>query len=80
MKSKVVPLKNRHLSSSNIILDPPVTVEWDSIEEVYNAICVRCTEGLSTPRLDLAHNWAETHRCDPELAALLAAVTRRTAA
>jgi hypothetical protein len=64
----------------HFVADPPVTVEWDAMEGLYNAICVRCTEGLSTPRLDMAHDWAETHRCDPELVALLEAVTRRTAA
>jgi hypothetical protein len=52
-------------------------VEWDGVRGLYVAVCDRCCETLSTDRSDQADEWAETHTCDPELAALLAAITRR---
>jgi hypothetical protein len=62
------------------VLGGPVTVEWDEYRGVYAAVCDRCCESLDAVRLDHAHEWAEAHRCDPELAALLAEVLTRRAA
>jgi hypothetical protein len=80
MTGKLLPFPARRPTPLRIPPEPPVIVEWDPIEGVYNAICLRCTEGLSTTRLDEAHDWAETHRCDPELAALLDAISGSAAA
>jgi hypothetical protein len=52
-------------------------VEWDGVRGVYVAVCRRCCETLTTECLGEAHDWDETHTCDPELAALLTAITRR---
>ena len=79
MTAKLTPFPAGRSKPSRICADPPVIVEWDPIEGVYNAIRLRCAEGLSTTRLDQAHDWAESHRCDPELAALLDAITTRAA-
>jgi hypothetical protein len=57
-----------------------VSVEWDGVRGLYIAVCRRCCETFTTERFDQSHHWAETHTCDPELAALLAditAITRR---
>jgi hypothetical protein len=54
---------------------PPVRVEWDGVRGLYIAACGRCCETFTTDRLDQAHEWAETHTCDPELADLLADIT-----
>lgn len=61
----------------------PVRLEWDGARELYIAECQRCCETFTTARFDQAHEWAETHTCDPELVSLLDAVTEphlRTAA
>jgi hypothetical protein len=57
-----------------------VAVEWDEFRGVYVAVCDRCCESLDALHLDQAHEWAEGHCCDPELAALLAEVLDRRAA
>jgi hypothetical protein len=54
-----------------------VQVEWDGVRGLYVSVCGRCCESFTTVRFDQAHEWADTHTCDPELAALLADVTRR---
>ena len=61
------------------VLGGPV-VEWDEYRGVHVAVCDRCCETLDAVRLDQAHQWADTHDCDPELAALLAEVLTRRAA
>jgi hypothetical protein len=55
-------------------------VEWDEGRQMYVAACDRCTEAVFIERLDQAHEWADEHRCDPELVALLTAVLHRRAA
>jgi hypothetical protein len=57
-----------------------VSVDWDQARALYVAACNRCCETTTTHRLDQAEEWAENHRCDPELAALLADVLTGTAA
>jgi hypothetical protein len=56
-----------------------VSVEWDEGRELYLVTCYRCTETALPARLDEAEELAEIHRCDPELAALLAEVTGEAA-
>jgi hypothetical protein len=63
-------------SSAVRALDGPVSVEWDEARELYVLSCHRCTDTLTLLRLDEAYESAETHRCDPELAALLDHITR----
>jgi hypothetical protein len=58
----------------------PVSVEWDEGRGLYLVACDRCCESTTTYRLEDADGWAETHRCDPELAALLATVLDQVAA
>ena len=59
------------------VTDDHVSVLWDEYRGLYVAVCERCCEGLDTERSDQAEDWAASHRCDPELAALLADVTTR---
>jgi hypothetical protein len=56
-----------------------VSVEWDEGRELYVVACRRCTETVLPSRLEEAEDLAEGHRCDPELAALLAEVTGEAA-
>ncbi|MER7542035.1 hypothetical protein ABTW95_03410 [Spirillospora sp. NPDC127506] len=58
----------------------PVGVEWDESGSLHIARCQRCADSLASPSCDEVDDWADTHRCDPELAALLALVTSRRAA
>jgi hypothetical protein len=80
--AKIVPLRPRAARAvpTRPDQDGPVSVEWDDGRATYVVVCERCTESLITERLDQAHNWADEHRCDPELAALLAEVIDRRAA
>jgi hypothetical protein len=59
--------------------DGSVLLEWDEGRGLYIAVCDRCTETFTVELLDQAHEWADDHRCDPELAALLDQITRRAA-
>jgi hypothetical protein len=56
-----------------------VSVEWDEGRGMYLAACNRCCESATLHLHDDADAWAETHRCDPELAALLAIITGHAA-
>ena len=58
----------------------PVTVEWDGVRGLHVARCVRCAECFTSSRVDLVEDWAATHRCDAELAALLANIVGGRAA
>ncbi|QXJ23621.1 hypothetical protein AGRA3207_004803 [Actinomadura graeca] len=58
----------------------PVGVEWDEFRSLHIARCQCCAESFTSSRSGEADGWADTHRCDPELAALLALVTDRRAA
>jgi hypothetical protein len=80
--AKIVPLRPRAARPvpTRPDQDGPVSVEWDEGRATYVAVCERCTETLVTERLDQAHDWADQHHCDPELAALLAEVLDRRAA
>lgn len=77
--AKIVPLRP-HLVPTRTGQDGPVSVEWDEGRATYVVVCERCAESLLTERLDQAHDWADEHHCDPELAALLAEVVDRRAA
>jgi hypothetical protein len=55
-------------------------VEWDTFRGLHAAVCGRCCESLDALTVEQAHQWAENHRCDPELAALLAEVLNRRVA
>ncbi|MFI0450716.1 hypothetical protein [Actinomadura sp. 6N118] len=66
-------------SSSGTAVPVPV-VEWDGVRGLHIAHCPRCTDTHTSSLFDQTEQWADTHHCDPELAALLAHVTaRRTA-
>ncbi|GAB2828932.1 hypothetical protein GCM10027176_36410 [Actinoallomurus bryophytorum] len=80
--AKIVPLRPRAARPvpARPDQDGPVSVEWDEGRETYVAVCERCTETLITERFDQAYGWADEHRCDPELVALLAEVLDRRAA
>ncbi|TDC57925.1 hypothetical protein E1281_03180 [Actinomadura sp. KC345] len=58
----------------------PVGVEWDQYRSLHIARCQRCADSFTSSRPGLVDDWADTHHCDPELAALLALVTNRRAA
>ncbi|WP_187437864.1 hypothetical protein [Actinomadura decatromicini] len=58
----------------------PVGVEWDEFRSLHIARCQRCADSFTSARPGEVDCWADTHRCDPELAALLALVTSRRAA
>lgn len=73
---KIVPLRPRPVRARPAF----VPVEWNEGRGLYVAVCSRCTENLTTERFEQAHTWAEDHRCDYELAVLLAEVLKRRAA
>jgi hypothetical protein len=57
-----------------------VSVFWDGGRALNVAVCERCCDGLESERADQVDDWANSHCCDPELAALLAlAVSGRVA-
>ncbi|MFI0480501.1 hypothetical protein [Actinomadura sp. 9N215] len=58
----------------------PVGVEWDEFGSLHVARCQRCADSFASSRAAEVDDWAEVHRCDVELAALLALVTDRRAA
>ncbi|TMR34015.1 hypothetical protein [Actinomadura geliboluensis] len=59
----------------------PVGVEWDEFRSLHLARCQRCADSFaSSSRSGEVDDWADTHHCDPELAALPALVTSRRAA
>ena len=58
----------------------PVGIDWDEFGSLHIARCQRCADSFTSPSCDEVDNWADTHRCDPELAALLALLDTRQAA
>ncbi|GAA2156423.1 hypothetical protein [Actinomadura napierensis] len=58
----------------------PVGVEWDEFLSLHVARCQRCAESFASSRPGEADDWADTHHCDAEMAALLALVDVRRAA
>ncbi|CND87031.1 Uncharacterised protein [Mycobacterium tuberculosis] len=58
----------------------PVGVEWDEFRSLHVARCQRCADSFASPSCGEVDDWADTHRCDAELAALLALVDVRRAA
>lgn len=73
-------LRDVRSSSSRVVLDV-VRVSFDDTRGVHVAACARCAESESaySGGLGWLLDWAETHRCDPELAALLTACDRGAA-
>ncbi|MDL4776356.1 hypothetical protein [Actinomadura xylanilytica] len=59
---------------------PPVRVEWDGPRGLHVAQCGRCTDSFTSSRPAEIDEWADTHRCDVELAALLDLVASGRAA
>jgi hypothetical protein len=59
----------------------PVRLAFDDTRGVHVAVCARCTETESAypDALGWLLDWADTHHCDPELAALLTACDLRAA-
>jgi len=58
----------------------PVGVEWDEFRSLHIARCQQCADSFASSSSTEADEWAEVHRCDPELVALLALVTDGRAA
>ncbi|MFA1546783.1 hypothetical protein [Actinomadura chokoriensis] len=58
----------------------PVGVEWDDFRSLHLARCQHCADSFASSSCGKVDTWANTHRCDPELAALLALVDNRRAA
>ncbi|MEV0668271.1 hypothetical protein ACIBI3_43560 [Actinomadura luteofluorescens] len=58
----------------------PVGVEWDEFRSLHVARCQHCAESFASSSSTEADDWADVHRCDFELVALLALVTDRRAA
>ncbi|MFF5265439.1 hypothetical protein ACFY4C_41710 [Actinomadura viridis] len=59
---------------------PPVTLGWDDLRALHIARCERCADSFSSAFAGEVEDWAEVHRCDAELAALLVLVTSGRAA
>lgn len=57
----------------------PITIIWPHDDDNGVADCSRCHETVTGPSCDWLDQWADEHRCDPELVALLDAVTLRAA-
>ncbi|WP_021591236.1 hypothetical protein [Actinomadura welshii] len=57
-----------------------VGVEWDDFRSLHLARCQQCADSFASSSCGEVDDWADTHRCDPELAALLALVDTRRAA
>ncbi|MEW2356403.1 hypothetical protein [Spirillospora sp. NPDC029432] len=92
MVARVLALRPRHVlvpvprprssgspscSSSAV---PAVTVGWDGLRSLHTARCGRCADALASRSLSDVDDWATAHRCDAELAALLADLDPRRAA
>lgn len=58
----------------------PVGVEWDEFRSLHVARCQRCAESFASSSCGEVDAWADIHRCDAEVAALLALVDVRRAA
>jgi hypothetical protein len=58
----------------------PVGVEWDEFRSLHVARCQQCADSFASSRAGEVDAWADTHHCDPEMAALLALVDTRRAA
>lgn len=58
----------------------PVGVEYDEFRSLHLARCQRCADSFASSSCGEVDDWADAHRCDAELAALLALVTARRAA
>ena len=69
-------------SPSPTNLRDDVRITPDNTRGVHVAVCDRCAETQSayTDSLAWLLEWADTHKCDPELVALLASVCGRGAA
>ncbi|GLY74387.1 hypothetical protein [Actinoallomurus iriomotensis] len=74
------PRDGRPSSSRRSVLDP-VRLTFDPTRSVHAAVCAQCaeTESAYPDALGWLLGWAEAHRCDPELAALLASCDRGAA-
>ncbi|MEV5570527.1 hypothetical protein AB0L06_10770 [Spirillospora sp. NPDC052269] len=57
-----------------------VAIEWDADPGLHLARCDSCAAHLRSSWLGAVEVWAEEHRCDPELATLLAETNLRRAA
>ncbi|WP_030177326.1 hypothetical protein [Spirillospora albida] len=71
------PSSSSHPSSSIV---PPVRIGWDDLRGLHVAVCDRCTDTYTSPSAGDVEDWADSHRCDAEMAALLTLVTSRRAA
>jgi hypothetical protein len=56
-----------------------VTITWSNLTGRHVAVCQHCAETAESHSSTWVLNWADDHRCDPELVALLAEITQRAA-
>jgi hypothetical protein len=56
-----------------------VTITWSNPTGRHIAVCRHCTETAESHSSTWLLPWADDHRCDPELVALLAEITQRAA-
>ncbi|MEU8122184.1 hypothetical protein AB0C21_26055 [Spirillospora sp. NPDC049024] len=78
-RPRLVPVPSSS-SRSSAVPSSPVRVGWDELRGLDLAVCDACAESFASSRSGEVDDWAETHGCDVELAALLALVTSRRAA
>ena len=80
LRRPTVPSSSRRPRRSVHRPSSPVRIIFDDVSGVHAAVCRHCTESSYTDSVGWLLDWADQHRCDPELAALLAAVCDRGAA
>jgi hypothetical protein len=96
MTTKVIPLRRRTVpipssrprpgdgrpSPSPFNARDAVRITFDDTRGVHVAVCDRCADSQSAYPDSLVWllEWADSHRCDPELVVLLASVCGRGAA
>ncbi|MFP3965428.1 hypothetical protein SMC26_24180 [Actinomadura fulvescens] len=82
MTTIVIALRPRPVlpSSPSSPVVPVPDVEWDDFRGLHIAHCARCTDTYTSPLLHRADWWADSHRCDLELVALLDQTTSGRAA
>jgi hypothetical protein len=71
--------KLRHLSTA-LHLAESVTITWSALAGRHVAVCEHCAETAESHSSTWLLPWADDHRCDPELVALLAEITQQRAA
>ncbi|MEV5571111.1 hypothetical protein AB0L06_13765 [Spirillospora sp. NPDC052269] len=72
MNARIIPFPRRPRSVPVAV--SLVSVGWDPARLLHVARCSRCADAFTALGLADADDWADTHTCDAELAALLTEV------